>query len=543
MGGLLYTLQGNEATCVGSRSVEEWYNYPVYNIPDHISIDGTEYTVTGVDGIGNGYGSIIVLPKTLKRIVNLSCQNKTIICLASTPPEIENMSGTSNVIYVPDEYVEAHRKGWVRDGKFVGTSYNAEGNPDLLAFFIRPMSHLLNYVYDDETMAATIKGFRLQPYNSNPVISDALGCTSSRMSNNYRERIWAEQNDINLDWVVPATITKDQYLSSGRMSRVRTGETYAVKKVEKLLGARSVTLSEGIEEVGPQAFALTLEPFVEDAEGNAQYYNDPLESVSLPSTLKLLDWYAFQGCTSLKHVEMKEGLDSIGQGVFTYCISLEDCHLPASLRAMGIGHGNLYSLQAFSVAQGSENIVAKDGVLFSEGGKTLLQYPAGKSDATYEVPEGTVKLSEWSFEAVQELESIILPASVEEIGTYIFANTHCLKHIYCKSQTPPVKIGGWWYKFTHRPDDAVLSSYDIYNEVTVHVPTGCKEVYANAIGWKGFNIVEEEDLTDIQPLTLSPSETGETYYNLQGQRISNPQRGQIVIVRYPDGTSKKDLAQ
>ena len=67
------------------------------------------------------------------------------------------------------------------------------------------------------------------------------------------------------------------------------------------------------------------------------------------------------------------------------------------------GRSQSLSLQAFSTAQGSENIVAKDGVLFSDCGKTLLQYPAGKPNTTYEVPEGTVKLSEWSFEAVQAL--------------------------------------------------------------------------------------------------------------------------------------------
>ena len=541
VGGLRYTIQGDAATCVGTGSVEGWFNEPVLNIPERITYDGKEYTVTAVDG-GGGYGSIIVLPKTLKRIGRLSAPSKTIICLSPTPPEIESITVNRNcALYVPDEYLEAHRAGWVIDGKLFGYSgFDVESYPYLLEFYIRPMSHLLNYVYDDETMTATINGFRLQ--HPTTVRSDALGCTSSRMSKNFRERIWAEQNDINLDWVVPATITKFEYL----YSRLRTGETYAVKKVEKLLGARSVTLSEGIEEVGPHAFALTLWPMVTDAEGNAQYYNDPLESVSLPSTLKLLDIGAFLGCTSLKHVEMKEGLDSIGLSVFTYCLSLEDCHLPASLRAMGYGHGNLYSLQAFSTAQGSEYIVAKDGVLFSDGGKTLLQYPAGKPDTTYEVPEGTVKLSAWSFEAVQTLESLVLPTSVEEIGGYIFANTHCLKHIYCKSQTPPVLTNGqWWLRGGSpcRPDDAALSAYNIYKEVTVHVPFGCKEVYAIAPAWKDFNIVEDIN-TGIEPIGLTPSEAdAASYYNLQGQRIARPQRGQIVIQRNADGTGRKVVVQ
>ena len=51
--------------------------------------------------------------------------------------------------------------------------------------------------------------------------------------------------------------------------------------------------------------------------------------------------------------------------------------------------------------------------------------------------------------------------------------------------------------------------------------------------------MEEEDLTAIQSPTLAPSEAGESYYNLQGQRIAEPQRGQLVVVRYSDGSSRK----
>ncbi|MBR6926686.1 MAG: leucine-rich repeat protein, partial [Bacteroidaceae bacterium] len=43
-------------------------------------------------------------------------------------------------------------------------------------------------------------------------------------------------------------------------------------------------------------------------------------------------------------------------------------------------------------------------------------------------------------------------------------------------------------------------------------------------------------LTSINP--ISCARTGETYYNLEGQRIAEPQHG-IVIVRYSDGTSRK----
>ncbi len=54
----------------------------------------------------------------------------------------------------------------------------------------------------------------------------------------------------------------------------------------------------------------------------------------------------------------------------------------------------------------------------------------------------------------------------------------------------------------------------------------------------------EYDASGIEPLTLTPTEAdAASYYNLQGQRITNPQRGQIVIQRNADGTSRKVLVK
>lgn len=543
VGGLLYTILGDEATCVGrAESVDEWGGRRAeYNIPEHISLGETKYTVTAVD-IDNYHG-FIVLPKTLRRIVNLSGSNETIICLAPTPPDITSMRVVNCVLYVPDEYVEAHRKGWKYNEAFVWAKNGKEER--VLPFYIRPMSQLLNFVFDSTTKTAKVSGFRVGSGTTSATSSsdDLVGCAKLRQSSDYYERVWAEQNDINLDWTIPATVQEILYSGNGANVNVRERETYEVKRVEKLLGAHSITLSEGIEEIGYMAFSPSYDyPFVTDAEGNPQYLNDPLERVTLPSSLKIIGAFAFRSCTSLRRIDFKEGLDSIGEGAFTYCISLEDCQLPASLRAMGYGHGNLLALQGFSIEPSNENCIVKDGVLFSDGGKTLLQYPAGKTDNTYEVPKGTQKLAKWSFEGVKHIENLILPTSVEEIGGYIFANTYCLKNIYCMSNTPPSVTGPLWlYNASNKhPDYTSLSTYEIYKTVTLHVPAGCKEIYASTAPWSNFyNIVDDQEPTAIN-LVRSDETEPDTYYTLQGQRIMQPQRG-VNIIRHSDGTIRKIL--
>lgn len=78
--------------------------------------------------------------------------------------------------------------------------------------------------------------------------------------------------------------------------------------------------------------------------------------------------------------------------------------------------------------------------------------------------------------------------------------------------------------------DCATDAFSDYS-ATLHVPVGSKEAYANTAPWSYFyfkNIVEE-DLTAIQPLTLTPSEAGQTYYNLKGQRVAKPGRGIYIV--------------
>ena len=61
--------------------------------------------------------------------------------------------------------------------------------------------------------------------------------------------------------------------------------------------------------------------------------------------------------------------------------------------------------------------------------------------------------------------------------------------------------------------------------------------YKEADVWKDFDI---QDLGGVEGVEAdAEAKTVEGYYNLQGVRIDNPERGQVSIVRYTDGTAKK----
>ena len=86
-----------------------------------------------------------------------------------------------------------------------------------------------------------------------------------------------------------------------------------------------------------------------------------LASVTIPDSVTSIGDYAFYGCTSLASVSIADCVTSIGQSAFSGCSSLV----------------------SMVVSEGNTVYCSVDGVLFSKDKKTLMQYPAGRSDDSY----------------------------------------------------------------------------------------------------------------------------------------------------------------
>ena len=48
-----------------------------------------------------------------------------------------------------------------------------------------------------------------------------------------------------------------------------------------------------------------------------------MSNLTLGKKLEVIDNNAFEGCWSLKQIEIPDSVESIGEGAFTYCASLE----------------------------------------------------------------------------------------------------------------------------------------------------------------------------------------------------------------------------
>jgi hypothetical protein len=131
--------------------------------------------------------------------------------------------------------------------------------------------------------------------------------------------------------------------------------------------------------------------------------------------------FAFSGCCRLLSVTLPEGLEEIGDWAFAGCAVLESVSLPASLKTLGEGAFlSCGRLQSFSLAEPNPDFQVLDGVLFDETLTLLAAFPQGRG-GVYSVPAGVTAIGAHAFQGCA-LSRVNLPDELTEIGPRAFKN-------------------------------------------------------------------------------------------------------------------------
>ena len=186
-------------------------------------------------------------------------------------------------------------------------------------------------------------------------------------------------------------------------------------------------------------------------EGEMMFY-DPHAN---PSPFDLLS-------NKIKKVIIENNVTSVYGFAFYYCDLIETIELSDTVSEIyssdivdGIGLFDSKSLKNIHVSENNKTFCSIDGVLFSkEIGKTeftvnyainnqrkykvynvsengifLLEYPAGRTETEYVVPENVVGISSGAFRTNTHLKSILLPDDLVYIGEQAFAGCMWLESI------------------------------------------------------------------------------------------------------------------
>ena len=213
----------------------------------------------------------------------------------------------------------------------------------------------------------------------------------------------------------------------------------------------SVTGGNNVETIGEYAFneCKQLKSFVisDKVKIIAKYlfnFCEKLESVTIGDNVTFIDEYAFSACASLKDITFGNSLERIGVYAFRNCSSLTSIVIPDSVKTIdelsfvgcdglvnviipssveAIGN-NAFSyckaLTSIEVSEANAKYSSVDGVLFNKNKDTVIQYPAGKPETEYAIPDSVTTIGYCGFYDNDHLVNVIIPDSVTSIGETAF---------------------------------------------------------------------------------------------------------------------------
>ena len=172
-------------------------------------------------------------------------------------------------------------------------------------------------------------------------------------------------------------------------------------------------------------FAVVIEYGVTSIGDWAFSNNNKLTSITIPYSVTSIGDCAFIHCSSLASVTIPESVNSIGYMAFMGC-NIKTINIPCSV--ISIGNSAFYSvsyssntvLTSIQVDDNNSAYSSENGVLFDKAKTLLIQYPPGKTDKHYTIPNSVISILGGAFAGCSGLTSITIPNSVTTIGDMTF---------------------------------------------------------------------------------------------------------------------------
>lgn len=153
----------------------------------------------------------------------------------------------------------------------------------------------------------------------------------------------------------------------------------------------------------------------------------------------------FGDMESLRSVTFPDSLTFIGNGAFMHCTALTSVTIPKNARLGNVPFCACTALTEINVDEENPYYASIDGVLCNKEKTELIQYPSGKSEATYTFPECITSIGDEAFEMNNNLTSIVIPDRIKSIGLCAFALCENLADIIIGSDIEEIGYNAFGY--------------------------------------------------------------------------------------------------
>lgn len=325
--------------------------------------------------------------------------------------------------------------------------------------------------------------------------------------------------------VLPPTITELEELAFSSNQKLRViNLPEGLKTIGRMCfsscgSLEEITFPNSLTEIGESAFSFSglrevrLPERLTAASSNAFANCPQLTKVEIPASVKTISNGAFQMCNALTSVVTEGPLESIGQSAFGFCESLKDVRFGGPIINLN-GFNNCPSLERIVLPDGTQ-LVGTDAFGGCQALKEVVLPPSiyrifprafnhCTSLTSLELPFGLRQLENGAISNCTQLEELTLNAQLIAIGTDALNGCKALKRLIVKHQTPPA------FQSEYFSQDII----DLFDRAELVVPQGSKEAYANAIFWKNFKNVSEQQMErEYYAITVNVNPEGTVVLN------------------------------
>ena len=292
------------------------------------------------------------------------------------------------------------------------------------------------------------------------------------------------------------------------------GKVYTVTSIgessfEGCSSLRSVQIPNSVTSIGSNAFLAC----------------SSLTEINLPNSITTIGDWAFDGCGSLETIEIPNSVTSIGKGAFMGCNSLTSIAIPNSIVSIGnrifedcssltsvVIPTSVTSIgnSAFCGCSSLTNVNIPNSVVIID----IMAFYGCSSLTSVIIPNSVTSIDNGAFDNCSSMTKLVIGESVTQYGAEVFDECKALEAIYNLSNTP---IGNY-----------SIFDTSIYSTCTLYIPEG-EEVlqqYKMTVPWSYFdNIVQlkadefpTSGLEEIKSPVVSTDAISFAFdvYNLQG---------------------------
>ncbi len=172
---------------------------------------------------------------------------------------------------------------------------------------------------------------------------------------------------------------------------------------------------------------------------------EQIVSMTISEGITEINSYAFHDCPNLVFAKLPETLKIIYELAFNNCDSLVSITIPQKTSLGSYVFGNCNGLESIFVSENNTSYISLDGVMYTIGYNydwvdgaiqktptgyiTLKQYPSGRKNEIFELPNNATGISESAFQSAISLKHIKLHDNLTYIGDNAFVSCTSLEEI------------------------------------------------------------------------------------------------------------------